>query len=251
MKIKKTLLILAAALVIFSGCSNKKQEITADSISLEIKTSQEELKDYTQTWHATNKKVAVILGYGVNSDEVSEAIIAALSEKYGLDKDSGLIMSMVYPKDFRHGVKGYSSDLASILNSDETDFAGVVIVGAPENTHKALAQNQDNWTMRLPYPVISIYPQDDVLGMESCCDLVFDKAGQDEENSTTEESTATFTAEEIIPLLEQAIDYVGALSGPVESDQLEHAKNMFPNHSIRRYADPESGLLAINHFVLK
>lgn len=251
MKIKKTLSILAAAVILISGCSNKKQEITADSIPLEIKTSLETLEDYTQIWHATNKKIAVVLGYGVNSDEVSQAIINELSERYGLEKDSGLIMPLVYPKDFRHGAKGYSSDLAAILNSEEIDFAGVVIVGAPENTHKALAQNQDNWTMRLPYPVISIYPQDDVLGMESCCDLVFDKAGQEEEIGKSEETTAIFSADEIVPLLKNAIDYMGALEGPVKTNQLEHAKNMFPQYSIRRYSDPESGLLAINHFILK
>ncbi|MCQ2577876.1 MAG: hypothetical protein MJ176_05045 [Treponema sp.] len=251
MKINKTLSILAAAIILFAGCTEKKPEITADSIPLEIKASSEKLEDYTQIWHATNKKVAVILGYGVNSDEISESIISALSQRYGLEKDAGLIMPLVYPKDFRHGVKGYSSDLEAFLNSEEIDFAGLVIVGAPENTHKALAKNQDSWTMRLPYPVISIYPQDDVLGMESCCDLVFDKAGLEKEDDITEEDTATFSPEEIIPLLKNAIDYMGALEGPVEKDQLEHAKNMFPDHNIRRYADPESGLLAINHFVLK
>ena len=256
MKIKTTVLLsLLAFSLIFSGCKKKQKTYDTNSIDLTLSKAEEpKLPEQPQKWHVTNKRVCVLFGYDFNNPEVKEPLLVLLRNNFGLDEDGGLIYPLSYPDDFKHGVRGYASDFATILQDNALDLAGIVLLGAPENTHTALAKNQDKWEQNVPYPVIALFPQDDVLGIESTCDIVVDKgqtAGLTGEVAP-EESDAQIhqNAPEIIV---ETIKYIQLLDGaPSRSKDLQkHMEQMLEGFQFHHYVDPESGLPSINHFVLK
>ena len=256
MKKKSIILISIAVLSLsFSGC--KKKQVTYDTNSIDLTLSKAEeakLSGEPQKWHLTNKRVCVLFGYDFNNPEIKEPLLALLRNNFGLDEDGGLIYPLSYPDDFKHGVRGYASDFAAILQDDNLDLAGIVLLGAPENTHTALAKNQDKWEQNVPYPVIALFPQDDVLGIESTCDIVVDKgqtAGLTGEVAPEESDGQIHqNAPEIII---ETIKYIQLLDGaPSRSRDLQkHMEQMLEGFQFHHYVDPESGLQSINHFVLK
>lgn len=248
---KKILIIsLAAIAILLTGCKKNKsnsQENTEESIEITLQPTEAKVPAEPQPWHITNKRICVLFGYDFNTPEVYEPLKAKLSEKYGLADDGGLIFPLIYPDDFKHGVKGYSGDLYAILNDDTNDFAGLIILGAPEKTHTALARLQDKWEQKVPYPIISLYPQDDVLGMEAACDVVIDQ-GQSSDGNLEE---AEHVIEDADIVLLDTINYIIALGVPMSRDisVQTHVLQMYKGKSFRRYVDSESGLQSINHFV--
>lgn len=242
---------MVAAAVLLGGCKkNNNNKPVADSeapIEITLQPTDSKVHNEPQTWHITNKRICVLFGYDFNEPEVYEPLKEILSEKYGLSENGGLIYPLVYPDDFKHGVKGYSSDLYSILNDDANDFSGLIILGAPEKTHTALARLQDKWEQMVPYPIIALYPQDDVLGMESACDVVIDQ-GQSSASELEESEQQISDADEV---LLDTINYLIALGVPMIRDTSvqTHVMQMYKNKKIRRYVDSESGLQSINHFV--
>ena len=132
-------------------------------------------------------------------------------------------------------------------------MCGIVIVGAPENTHIALARNQDNWNQEVPYPVIALFPQDEVLGLEATCDIVLDKG---QTTSLTGEMASTEVESQLIEetpeVLVETINYIQSLNYSLEKNSSiqVHLMQMLKNKNIHHYIDPESGLQSINHFIL-
>ena len=248
--------ILFAGIIQLSGCKkNKVQVVEADSIQLNVAPLNNEsvLDSQNQTWHVTNKRVCIIFGYDFNTPEAVEQFTALLGERYGLESDGGLIYTMIYPDSFKHGVKGYATELATALTSTDKDLAGVIILGAPENTHTAFAKLQDFWEMGVPYPIYALFPQDDVLGLESTCDFVLDK---EQVTDLTGDMAPEETFSEIIleapDVLTDCIDYMLEIEGPFVKDSTlpKHITQMLKNKKIHHYVDPESGIQSINHFVL-
>ena len=244
---------LALSLAV-TGCKKNHHKSDANSVDLTLNNAEEpEIQATPQKWHVTNKRIAVLFGYDFNNPEVKESLINLLRDNFGLDEDGGLIYPITYPEDFKRGVRGYASDFASILQGDELDLAGVVLLGAPENTHIALARNQDKWEQEVPYPVVALFPQDDVLGMESTCDIVVDKgqtAGLTGEIAPEESDGQIHqNAPEIIV---ETMKYIQLLDGaPARTNALQkHMEQMLAGYQFHHYTDPESGLMSINHFVL-
>ena len=249
-----SLFTLAITFVSLNACKKQEKTNNNDSIDLTINKAEEnKLPESPQKWHVTNKRVCVLFGYDFNNPEIQEELLALLKENFGLDEDGGLIYPVSYPDDFKHGVRGYASDFAAILQSDDLDLAGIVLLGAPENTHTALAKNQDKWEQNVPYPVIALFPQDDVLGIESTCDIVVDKgqtAGLTGEIAPEESDGQIHqNAAEIIV---ETIKYIQLLDGaPSRTKDLQkHMTQMLEGFQFHHYTDPETGLQAINHFVL-
>lgn len=246
---KYFLFVCVIFIILFSSCSQKKKNtLNEDSINITLESSNSEFSSSPQTWHITNKRICVIFGYNFNSEEIYTPLLENLSKKYGLDENGGLILPLIYPESFKHGVKGYSSDLFSILNDDEIEFSGVIILGAPEKTHQALARLQDKWNEKIPYPIIALFPQDDILGLEFACDIVIDQEG----NFSDLEEEHSQNIPQIDKILEETVDYVVALKSSLPRDISiqTHVQQMYKNRNVRRYLDPESGLQSINHFVL-
>ena len=250
---KKILIFAIIISVLLTACKkNKTPVIEADSIQLNVQPLNNEtlLDSKNQRWHVTNKRVCIIFGYDFNSSEAVEKFTELLGSRYGLETEGGLIYTMIYPDSFKHGSKGYSAELASILTGTDKDLAGIIIL---ENTHSAFAKLQDFWEMNVPYPIYALFPQDDVLGLESTCDFVLDK---EQPTDFTGDITPDETVSEIIleapEVLTDCIDYMLEMEGPFVKDNTlpKHITQMLKNKKIHHYVDPETGIQSINHFVL-
>lgn len=257
-KLKKTLFItISSALLILSFISCKKNKTPvydANSIDLTLSDSSTEvLISAPNKWHTTDKRIFVVFGYDFNTPDQTSNLISVLEENFGLDSEGGLITPLIYPNDFKHGVRGYAGDLANALQESEHEVIGIVILGAPENTHTALARNQDKWNREIPYPVIALFPQDDVLGIESTCDIVIDK-GQAAPltGDVGDEETEGQLIAEAPEVLVESIRYISNLTYalPKDSSVQTHVTQMLKGRSFHHYTDPETGLKSINHFVL-
>ncbi len=255
---KKTIIsILSVSLIFFISSCNKDDNQISDLNSIELISSESnlsELNNNSQKWHITNKRICVVFGYDFNNPEITNELLKLLQENFGLASEGGLIYPLIYPNDFRHGAKGYATDLLNELQSEDKDFAGVVILGAPDNTHSALARNQDKWNREVPYPVIALFPQDEVLGIESTCDLVLDKSQTaNMAGEITQEEVEGQLISEAPEVLVNTIKYIQNLSYslPVDSKLQTHVLQMVKSNNIYHYTDPETGLQSINHFILK
>ena len=93
----------------------------------------------------------------------------------------------------RRGEKTYITNIENELS--DKNVKGIILLGAPENTHKAIARMQDSWGGALPYPVFSFFSQDDIIAMEDSADFVLDKAQKAEINGILEEEEQTYIKE--------------------------------------------------------
>lgn len=248
--------IFFASTIIFSGCSDKnKNQIQEDTAFLTLSSGNAaDLISAPQKWHITDKRLCILFGYNYNTEEVIQPILEKLGEEFGLDEDGGLILKIIYPTDFKHGARTYVSEFSSFLQNTENELCGLITLGAPENTHLALARNQDFWNQKVPYPIIALLPQDDVLGIEAESDIVIDKsqsAGITGE-IVLEENDENHLSD-IPEILTDIINYLVCIDGelPKNMELSEHAKNMLKQKSLRPYSDPETGLFSINHFVME
>lgn len=254
---KKLIITLSLALSILTLCGCKKNDDKnqlATTHNIEItnnETQSSSLNQMINLWHITNKRICVLFGYGYNDENTVAKLTSILEERYGLDEDDGLIHTLVYPDSFKRNGRSYSSEFYSILSESEKDYAGIVILGAPESTHIALGRLQDFWSMNIPYPIIALFPQDNVLGLESTCDIVIEKAQKSDIAEEIEEESSK--VEEVDPsILINTIDYVLTLNGPIpkNADLQNHAQQMLKNNNIIKYTDADTGLKSINHFVI-
>ncbi|MCQ2590880.1 MAG: hypothetical protein MJ179_10690 [Treponema sp.] len=252
-------ILLLTAILSFSACKKsnktKKTSKTPAAQTADSQTQSVQLENMINLWHVTNKRICVLFGYGYNDEETIEQLTQMMDQRYGLDEDDGLIFPLTYPDSFKHNGRSFSSEFYSILSESEKDFAGIVILGAPETTHIALSRLQDFWEMNIPYPIIALFPQDNVLGLESTCDIVVERAQKKEVTEIKEEIEAE-TISTINPedpeLIRNTLDYVLTLNGsiPKNSDLQIHVQQMLKNDTVTKYTDPDTGLKSVNHFVL-
>lgn len=250
---------LASILIcnIFFSCEKEIVPVVPkDAFELEIsdfKGDVESVFSDVQQWRQTNKHILVVFGYDFNFYPVMENMKDYLESNFGLSEEMGLIYPLVFPEDFRHNGKFFSSDLYTVLNENANDLSGVIILGAPENTHIALAKYQDLWGNNVPFPIIALFPQDDVLGLESTCDFIIEKKSNDgikKDNDLTEEDSAFF--EDAPYVLANVIRYILANDGGFNRDSnlLLHVNQALKQMTVHHYIDPETGISSINHFVL-
>ena len=255
---KRTILLTFSIILLCTTAACKKEkapEQQGDLLTLDIRPAADTqaLQTENQTWHVTNKRVCVIFGYDFNTPEAVEKFTALLEERYGLENEGGLIYTLIYPDSFKHGAKSYATELSAALTGTDKDLAGVIILGAPENTHTAFAKLQDFWEMGVPYPIYALFPQDDVLGLESTCDFVLDKEQQtDLTGDIAPEETVSEIILEAPDVLTDCIDYMLEIEGPFVKDNTlpKHVQQMLKDKRIHHYVDPESGIQSINHFIL-
>lgn len=240
--------LIAISLNLIS-CKKKNQYVNGDgAFQLTISDSETSLSDFATkpVNHAfTNKKIIVLLGYSFNSPEVKEKILKILEDKYGFADCGAMLFPLCFPDDFKRGGHSYATEFYNIISDPLLDLAGIVLIGAPEYTHLALARNQDDWNQKVPYPVIALFPQDDALGIESTCDFILDKT------QTAEEEVFTPT-DKYFDLLLHVIDYVSMGDFEVSdfSDPLVHLSVLLKDKKFHNFTDSETGLKSINHFVL-
>jgi hypothetical protein len=241
--------ILIFFLVFFTSCS-KKEPVEQEPV---------------RKWLPVEKHVAILFGYGYNDKSFVDSVCLHLSEEYGLEKENGLILPLVYPDDFIvSGSTARISNLSSIMK--DKNCRALITLGAPEYTHKALAKIQDD---NLDCLVFSLFSQDDVLGTESGSFLVFDFA--EEElilSDETDDSSNTEITEDAIKsltndtelkhldkmnfILEKTINLLKNPSELQNKEISQIATGIFgKDWEVSSFLDSDTGLRSRNHFVLK
>lgn len=210
-----------------------------------------ELKEKTQTWHKSNDCVVVVFGYGYNDSEFVQKEEQKLFTQYGNFYEGGRLLSLVFPDNFKRGTRTYITELANILSDKEV--SALVILGAPDGTYAAIAKIQDSYDGKIPFPIISLFSQDDVLGMEYSADFVLDKTQKAQLNGIVVPESEQEFAEEVPFILEKALHYSDISDAPFEKDAklFDIVKMITGSAKVMRYSDPETGLISINHFVLE
>ncbi len=253
--IRQTLSFIIVSIFLSLGGCNVQQrnaDFSGGLVTLyDAGKDEAELELPTQRWHENDACICILYGYGYNDSEFVSSMNKTLFARYGSASDGGIIYPLVYPADFKHGTKYYISSLYDHL--ENKNVQGLIILGAPEGTYSAIARLQDAYDGALPYPVISFFSQDDVLGMEYSADFVLDKEQNAEINGiVTHEETQDFVAE-VPAMLEKSVSILRSSVAPFEKNAklLELVKLVASGKRVIRYSDPETGLISINHFVLE
>lgn len=237
--------------LIFS-CARKNSSATQNAGEIAVSDSKKggDILLPTQMWHQTDKCVCVVFGYGYNDETFTTEMKSMLFEKFGDVSDGGYILSYVFPDDFKRGSKTFITNLEWHLEGK--NLCGIIFIGAPENTHTAIARMQDKNGGSLPYPVFSFFSQDDVLGMEDSADFVLDKAQKAAIDGIVVEEEQSFVGE-VPEMLEKAVQYILWSDGPFEKNQqlIDFVRMIAGDFKIQHYFDPETNLPAINHFVIE
>lgn len=251
LKLRKIFSLLLIAILVTS-CTKKNAAITAEaSVIPETELVENITKTSTQLWHNQNKSICIVFGYGYNTEKFVSETKDRLYSKYGNIQDGGLIFPLVYPDDFR----AYITELPNLL--DGIELAGIILLGAPEGTHKAIAKIHDsygNLLERLPFPVFSFFSQDDnIIGMEDSSDFVLDKMQKTVINGLTNTEDELEFVEEVPFIIDNAVRYMLMSEAPLEKKArlFDAVKMIAGNLKIQRYSDPETGIVSINHFLLE
>jgi hypothetical protein len=195
-------------------------------------------------------RVAILFGYGHNDPAYREPLVEELAALFGRADEGGLVLPLVFPGDFPY------SRISLLFDRLAEEPVGVLLLlGAPERTHLVLARLQDAWEQSgRPYPVVSLFPQDDLLGTEAGSTLVFSHALSEtpaHEEEEAEEKPGFTTPPE---LLHHMVAYwsahldngaAGALSPAILAGEL-----LGPDWVATPFTDSETSLRSANHFII-
>ncbi len=247
------LLALCILLSLFTACgrtskSSIEQSMGTDSQESVSDAEEQEAQEEEPHYSPDDGIICILFGYGFNEEDFYNEANEMLKEKYGLASEDGIIMSITFPGDLKNRI----SNIYDIIS--ENKVKGVILLGAPDNTHRTLTRLRDYWTQTgTPAPhLFSLMPQDDILGEESNCDFVLEYERKNSVEAEAEESTVPMdkTVEQI---LIRAVRYMEELSEPLKADSELHAhvQAIVGEKKVHRYTDSETGLQAINHFVIE
>jgi hypothetical protein len=245
--------VFGSLMMILCGC-NRKNAAGMQYTSENHMASAGKLKHISAEAKAylADKHICIIFGYGFNDSAFVQRVLVQLDADYGIqtENEAGLILEYVYPDDFMHSGKERISKLADILEDEK--LAGILILGAPEGTHAVIARMQDKAGGSLSYPVFSLFPQDDVLGTESTANFVLDYPQKtDTIGSEDAPQVIDSDADELIL---NSVQAMVSLRGPVPADDKLHPfvqKLVGSRKKVSRYNDSETGLQAVNHFIIE
>ncbi|MDR3312128.1 MAG: hypothetical protein LBS64_03235 [Spirochaetaceae bacterium] len=189
--------------------------------------------------------VAVLFDRGQDTAFV-ESALEGIREKYGLFESQGLVYPILFPGDFQ-------PPRISLLPGKlaEIPLRALVILDAPEGTHRALARLQDTWRETgTVCPVIAINPQGELLGIQSGSDLVLDIDIDELQPS----DGGRFHAQRV---LMQILEYFGVneyTEWQAAHDPKADAEDLLyqcgDGWTTRPFVDKDTGLRAANHFVV-
>ena len=157
----------------------------------------------------------------------------------------------MYPEDLKRGGHIRVSALTEILQ--QYSLSGIILLGAPEFTHNSIALLKQSYSGKMPYPVFSFFPQDDLLGTEFISDFVLEDAKAIFQKEGDLEQNDTHLAINSEALLDATINYIRLTKESASSskDLLLQVQSIIGDQGkISFYTDPETGLQSINHFLL-
>ncbi|WP_277056795.1 hypothetical protein [Treponema socranskii] len=253
-KFVRKVIVIALCVLLFScGGKTKSGAAMTEGEALPVSAAGEDaagLKLPTQLWHFSDEAVCIFFGYGYNDAAFVASMTETLSAKYGAASDGGLVLPIVFPDDFKRGSRSVAAELPLLVG--EKKLRGLILLGAPENTHFGVAHLQDKYDGVIPFPVFSFFSQDDVSGTEGTADIVLDKA-QDAgiDGIIKNESEQTFV-KEVPDFVRRSVDFMLSVDGRLakDNDLFTYLKKIVGKAKLRRYVDPESGLQSVNHFIL-
>jgi len=242
-------LCIFASFLLLSCGNNKSKSKNEKSTAADF--SEENLTP-EKKWTNEEGCICIVFGYGFNDQAFYSQSIEKLAGIYGLNAEGGLLYPMLFPDDFKNGS---ISDLKKSL--DGVRLKGMILLGAPDDTHHVLAKYQESYGGEIPFPVISLFPQDNVLGQESTCSLIIDNERTAVEDTTSNEivMTTSTDAEEIFL---STVDYVANLKGKmlkgsdIKSELKEIVEKIVgPGKIVRRYVDRGSRMESLNHYTVE
>lgn len=204
-----------------------------------------------QLWHPSPERICILFGYAYNGADFTIKMIEELEALYGSAENDGLILPLVFPDDFKRGGKAFVSEFGAMLEAEE--LRGIILLGAPEGTHKAIARIQDAFGGSAPYPIFSFFSQDDVLAMEDSADILIDKAQKAELDGVVPPGTELSLGKEVPELLKNAAAVIASSDAPFEknAELIALAERLTSGAKLSRYTDTETGLVSVNHFVME
>ncbi len=273
--------------IAFAGisCEKKSAEETVQAGAgiLKITVREATPPNYDDIPHYSPEDgiICLLLGYGFNDTEFLNDFIEILKKRYGLESEGGIILPVIYTEEDIDGLLTISkiSSIYDIIN--ERSIKGLILLGAPDGTHRYLSKLRQDWDDRPPYAIFSLMPQDDVLGEEFNCDFVleYERKATLEEEDEVEVTSIDKTAEQIIlrairymedlpddhyyPLMQTGTTSPSSTETEKESvpasrnsifsdkDLHSHVQSIVGEKKVRRYVDGETGIQSINHFVIE
>ena len=253
-KFIRTIIIIALCCLLFS-CSEKTKPGAkkAEEDAISVATAGEDaanIKRPTQLWHVSDEAVCIFFGYGYNDADFVASVTEALSAVYGASSDGGLILPIVFPDDFKRGSRSVAAELPILVG--EKKLRGLILLGAPENTHFGIAHLQDKYDGTFPFPVFSFFSQDDVSGTEGTADIVLDKTQETGTDGIIKNESEQTFVKEVPDFVRRSVAFMLSIDGALakNNDLVTYLKKIVGKAKLRRYVDPESGLQSVNHFVL-
>lgn len=237
--------VFALSTLIFA-CNKNNSNTTNSENSSEAESVTEEV---VPKWLPTDKRVIVLFGYGYNDSSFIQKTQEVLGEEFGLEEESGLIKTLIYPDNFKVGDAERISMLPDLLEG--VNVAGLIILGAPERAHVSLARFQDDGRT---WPVFSLFPQDDILGTEAGSDFVLDYTATKMTETELMEESVVELSEDLPSLLVSVIRAMQSIEKvPVPVADLLPLVQQIAGSTwkISHYVDVETGLTSANHFVLE
>ena len=241
-----TLLILCIILFVSSCEKLQSKTLTRSEKEVASEPVVEEIK-----YNPEDGLICILFGEDFTIDSFYDDAIRQLTEKYGLADEGGIILPIKYPDD----VKSRISNFYDIIT--ERKIRGIILLGAPEGTHKALyrLRSKPSEEEDAPYSnaIFSLMPQDDILGQESTCDFILEYERNSDKDMENEISITPQLAETAESIVIRAVRYIEENPEPLQptTELREHVQTIVGAKKVRRYTDPETGLQAINHFVIE
>ena len=229
----KAFFTVTAVLALFSCSTKKRTPPPADLINIEVAPHLNSA-EVNHCFGNEGGIICLVFGEGFSGADFYDSLTKKLIAFYGNEADGGKVMILNYPSDFN----GRISQLYEIIG--EKDVSGILLLGAPTNTHRALARIEDFWDQEKPFNIISLFPHDDPDGEESTCNIVIS-------------SESTDLPENIECMILSATDYLNKLPGVLDysTELFTHAENIIGKGTLERFTDSKTGLHSINHFVIK
>ena len=211
------------------SCGGKAEPVPAADGALSVSAAEEDaanLKLPAQLWHISDEAVCILFGYGYNDAAFVASMTETLSAKYGAASDGGLILPIVFPDDFKRDSRSIAAELPLLVG--EKKLRGVILLGAPENTHFGVAHLQDRYDGVFPFPVFSFFSQDDVSGTEGTADIVLDKAQEAGIDGIIKNESEQVFIKEVPDFIRRSVDFMLAVDGALakNNDLLVYLKKL-------------------------
>ena len=181
--------------------------------------------------------VLIFYGYDFNEPEFVADCNNFLFERYGSFEQGGAVFPLVFPDNFKYGSRTRISLLKNYIS--ENNFAGIILLGAPEGTGEVLSDVIDKNNFNKP--IISLFSQDELLPAEYSSDFLV----------SLPEEQGKPNAENIFNLIGKTIE--ACLENKHKQSNLKaFIKEMVgSDFAVYNFTDSQTAIIVKNHFVIE